>query len=454
MLQLTALTGGTAVYLLYVCLFSVVSGASRQTEIVPMSWWIFEVLGLVSTILPSFLPSDILRFHGAVFVIMCFLSIHSRICRHFRPYLWKLQTNQLTEEDAELFSIFNFRQSLFWNETLETIFYNAQTFVEDSDDSLHVGRLIVPFVHFLCTLFVGDGCVLVLFQVMPHYDMQYQDHMYMSGLLIGVWLYCALELAYVGHELLLFLCGCKLNKYMRHSTPIVSVTLSELWSIRWNPIIMKLLQSSFYIPLRQRGFHPVIAVLITFGGSAWLHAFPQFVHSFNMNDCAHVALFFIIHGVLVAIERTFIGYTTQYPGAIYPISPRTIYVLKRHSVEFEGKLLCAVNFLFFLSVTCYVSCYIVIYSHGGSEVHDELLVLLAVFCAAAMLSVVLLHHKSTNHSINRERTMAIIGGWLWTVLCLYLTLPLWASPAIKVLQSSYSVSFFARPVLRRFISFI
>lgn len=450
--QVTTLTGGAAVCLVYVFLFSIVSGVSRQTEIAPIVWWVFEALGFIFTLFASFLPSDIVRFLGAVFAIMCFLSIHSRISRHMYPYLWKLQTNRLSEVSVEAFSFSNFRQCLFWNETLATIFYNAQGFVEDSDGELYLGWMIVSFLHFICTLFVGDGCVLVLFQVMPYYQMQYQDHMHFSGLLIGIWLYCGLELAYVGHELLLFACGSKLNKYMRHSTPIVSVSLSEFWSVRWNPVIMKLLQSSFYIPLRQRGFHPVLGVLITFCGSAWLHAFPQYVHSFNIDDSVRVALFFIFHGVLVAVERAFIEYTTKYTGSVFSISSQTVYVPKRHSIEFDGEFLCVINFLFFLSIACYVPCYVAAsWQEKQSAAFDDVLHLLVISFAVVLLSIVLEHHRNTSCSLTPGRTIAIVFGWLWTVSCLYASLPLLARPAISVLQSSYSASFFAGPVLRHFV---
>lgn len=405
-------------------------------------WLLMELLAVVMTILPLALESQILRFLSCTFSIMCFMSMHIRIFRNLSPCLHNKQQNN---DSAKLLSFVNFRRNVLYSEILETIFYHSGCFIEDVEPICRAMSVCSCGVHFLSTLFVGDLCILVLFDIMPQFGDVNQDHVLFSSVAVGVWLYCALELAYYGHQMLLWLNGCQLIPSFRRRSPIVSTTLSEFWGVRWNPVIMKLLQNSFYTPLRRMNADPLVCAVVTFGGSAWLHAFPIYAHSFSAVDTACVALFFVIHGGLVVFERVFIQHFAK---GVFRISSQDLYVPKRYSAEVTNNTCWLVDMTFYFTIVCYYWWYLYIFCGNESDGDG------AILMYASMLLIMFLSwsvgkfHYSISPERRKSRKFIVVVGWLWSIVCIFLTLPLLAMPAIKVLQSSYSTSFFAGPVLR------
>jgi len=64
---------------------------------------------------------------------------------------------------------------------------------------------------------------------------------------------------------------------------------------------MRILQDSFYVPLRRVGSPRFIAVVGCFAGSALLHCIPQLI-STDLKDAVMMGSFFLIHGFLVLSE--------------------------------------------------------------------------------------------------------------------------------------------------------
>lgn len=430
-----------ACILAFIFAFSLFSARSRRAAAHPAFGLLFELVGLASTFLPAAFSSNILRFLGGIFCIMCFLSMHIRICRHIWPTHGKSPDNG----SSGVFSILDFRNCTFYRETLETIFYHSLSFVEQSDGGTSLRQLGVSAAHCLCALFVGDGCVLVLFELMPRLGAEPEQHVYLTSLLVGMWLYCGLELAYVGHGLLLWASGSRLNKYFRHRTPILSVTLSEFWGVRWNPVIMKLLQNSFYVPLR-RWLPPGLCAAATFTGSAWLHAFPQYLHSFSAADATRVALFFCVHGALVILERGAIS-TLTCPGNAY-VSSRVLYAHRRQSLCCDDYRL---DFVLYCLFCVFMSWRVSTLNGDTALSHADSDAYAVLTFASLCLSAVVKHRTTSDTTL--VRTAVVTIGWIWTIGWVLLTLPLLTIPALKVLRSSYSQSFFTGPLLQGLIRF-
>jgi hypothetical protein len=92
---------------------------------------------------------------------------------------------------------------------------------------------------------------------------------------------------------------------IRHKNPLMSVSLSEYWGLRWNPVVCKLLQGAFYKPLRRAGASQIACVLACFAGSAALHALPVYMGTFDGPETVMMGFFFLGNGLLVLFEQVF-----------------------------------------------------------------------------------------------------------------------------------------------------
>lgn len=86
-----------------------------------------------------------------------------------------------------------------------------------------------------------------------------------------------------------------------HRAPIRSASLTEFWGVRWNRVIGAYLRDHAFRPLL-RYTNPTLATLLAFALSALLHAYPMWV-GLGVRGASFAAAFFMVHGVLLTIER-------------------------------------------------------------------------------------------------------------------------------------------------------
>ena len=97
-----------------------------------------------------------------------------------------------------------------------------------------------------------------------------------------------------------------------HADPILSKTLSEFWSERWNLSIHRLLYEHTFLPLARRA-GVLAGVLGAFAASACLH-FWFAVAAAGWAMALSIGAFFLLQGVLVIVERR-IGVRRWHPLA-------------------------------------------------------------------------------------------------------------------------------------------
>jgi D-alanyl-lipoteichoic acid acyltransferase DltB (MBOAT superfamily) len=95
------------------------------------------------------------------------------------------------------------------------------------------------------------------------------------------------------------LAGIEVPAFMRH--PILSKTIAEFWSVRWNRAVHGMLRGALYRPLARRGLART-GVLASFAGSAALH-FWIVIFSTNAWLALQMASFFLVQGVLALVEN-------------------------------------------------------------------------------------------------------------------------------------------------------
>lgn len=91
-----------------------------------------------------------------------------------------------------------------------------------------------------------------------------------------------------------------------HHWPIASLSVGELWGVRWARPISGWLRETCFRPLARRG-HPMLGLLLGFVVSAIGHAYPVLV-ALDLPMAALMFAFFVVQGIFVIVE-TRVGVT-------------------------------------------------------------------------------------------------------------------------------------------------
>eukprot|EP01031_Cornospumella_fuschlensis_P032838 gene32838-39709_t len=169
----------------------------------------------------------------------------------------------------------------------------------------HTSGKIVPkftqFIYGFILLGIADILNFLGREWVPYHISEANRSMALS-LTGGLWTLCALEYAYWFAGTTCLVLGTPMSNTMYHHNPILSLSLKEFWGVRWNPILGKQLQESFYKPVRAMGLSRPFAVIACFTGSALLHAIPKIISEVHWEETGMMFAFFFVQGVLVLVE--------------------------------------------------------------------------------------------------------------------------------------------------------
>jgi len=85
-----------------------------------------------------------------------------------------------------------------------------------------------------------------------------------------------------------------------HVSPVASLSVGELWGVRWARPVSAWLRETCFRPLARRG-HPRVGLLLGFVLSGVGHAYPVFV-AIDLPMGAMMFAFFLVQGVFVILE--------------------------------------------------------------------------------------------------------------------------------------------------------
>jgi len=107
---------------------------------------------------------------------------------------------------------------------------------------------------------------------------------------------------------LIFRCSlvltCSMDVPPIHNRPILSKTLKEFWSKRWNVVIQTLLATNIFFPLAKRGYRN-LGLFATFFVSGFFHIYPLLMLGLSWWSTLSMFTFFIIHLILLRVEKVF-----------------------------------------------------------------------------------------------------------------------------------------------------
>ena len=238
-----------------------------------------EILAVATFIAPAFLPFRIVRFVSGLLAFALFMSLHSSV---------------LSAESTKESFLGNYFNALSLN--------TRQFLTIKERPRLPRQSTIVRYIILLALL---DVCTYLTAEFVPHNITQVLDKENLVSLVTGCFAYISLELNYTQSIMMCDLIGSPLPMDLRHKNPFMSISLSEFWGVRWNPIICRLLQTSFYKPFRKLGVPRVICVMTCFIGSGILHCIPVYISSYSVRQTIAMGSFFAIQGFLVLTEQVF-----------------------------------------------------------------------------------------------------------------------------------------------------
>lgn len=250
--------------------------------------WILICLAELSAFamvgLAWFVPFRFVRYFLAIVVFTQGLSIHSRICSMIYE---KCEKDSTSESRSFLHEMFN---TLNCN-VLQRI-HHFQT-----------PRLppMSRILYWLTVMLLADFTMYLVKEWIPIH-INVSNQLLASSVVGGVWVLYSMDIFYCGIISTFDIYGAPLPLEMKHRHPLLSASLSEFWGVRWNPIVGKLLQDSFYKPLRRIKTSRIVCMIVCFSGSALLHAVPQFISTRDWMDCYMMFGFFFLQGVFLTLE--------------------------------------------------------------------------------------------------------------------------------------------------------
>lgn len=237
-----------------------------------------EIFAVSIFLVPALLPFRAARFVCGLLSFSLFMSLHSKVVSKLEP-------------NGDLIS-----------HVLNALTFNTKEFMTISMESRLPSTL--TFMRYMTLLALLDGCTYLICEFIP-FNISSVSAASATSLATGFWAYFSLEFNYTQSRILCGLFGYQLPLNLTHKNPFMSISLSEFWGVRWNPIICKLLQTSFYKPFRKMGIARAICVISCFIGSGLLHAIPIFFSDHNMKDTLLMGGFFVVQGILVLSEQIF-----------------------------------------------------------------------------------------------------------------------------------------------------
>jgi hypothetical protein len=429
-----------------------------------------EVIALGLSGLAWFLPGPPLRLFFGLYFCIYGLTIHSRVCT-------KLSFNDNTSHLAkrEATQTFNGR---FFSEMANILYANIFLRVQ----KFTAARLptMALCARVLAALVVNDIGSYLVFEWMPNESNVSANNLSIARALVaGVGTIAGMEFIHCLLTVLVGMFGAELPRELQHTHPLLSGSLAEFWGERWNPIAAKLLQDSFYKPLRSLGISRSICKLACFSGSALLHAWPVYMAKHSLQDTIMVCSFFLAHGVCMMLEGTvkrILGYARtkklsaeRKPSADVHSSEKST---GRHKLDSSRRVHDDIPFQstteLLLTVWVLFTAYYLFELQSYPEKHtvQRRTLCLSVALTSYAAVVLLYYHirrrwhlaeqleqrsrdpSTPSQPYTLRAFLVPFAGWMCTVLCILALIPLFSLPILHCLEGTYTKSFFVGSLVR------
>lgn len=310
-------------------------------------------------------------------------------------------------------------------------------------------------VHGLILLTIADMCNFLCRELIPHYISAPNRTMAIS--LVGaLWITCALDYAYWFAGTVAIALGKPMANAMYHHNPLLSLSMGEFWSIRWNPILGKQLQASFFKPALAMGLPRPIAVMACFTGSALLHAIPKLISEVHWRECGMMFAFFFSQGVMVLGEgllgSAYLAIVNKMNWTFLPTFSEPKDVKKEDKLSLEEHLSIGRGRLF-LEVMVIFSIWSLWY-HTVEATWNTFAIIAHVLSSIAILyNVVSVRLQLPAEAAEFAKhpvtaVLFIVARWLMTIACIIPFMPYFNQPMMSAIAEYSSCSLVIAPCVR------
>lgn len=386
---------------------------------------IVAIMACSLIILPTFLPFKALRFFAGLYFFATSMAIISKTMN-------VLQNNDLNIEQKD--SILG--------ELMNNSLYAIRTKL-----SYHRNRKIdiARVCYWLFLLISIDGYMYLIREWIP-VNFSNSNQYHATAILIGLWVLASMQWNYTNMLVVLDINGYPLPPKYRHCHPLLSTSISEFWGLRWNPVIGKLLQETFYLPFRKLKIDRFWCIIWCFIGSSLLHCIPTYMSTYSITDFIMMALFFVLHGIIVIFENVscyFLG-LTDYMTAKLSKRSKHIYIVE---VVAEISIIAFVLCFYYLIVE-YENIKGIKLEIGNNsiEICESLTSICVILFSLSLTLVQTIHNHDVGYSY--QNIIFVFIGFIWTLIITILLLPLFAIPLFHAVDTLWTQSFVVGPIVK------
>ena len=214
------------------------------------------ILAIGTCFTPAAIPFKAIRFLLGLYNFTCFMSLHSRIMNTLQA---KKKINDIDNSDKNCEND-NSKDS-FYGELATTYLFNVRPRLTTDKKVRHLPtfKRIVLWVTQAMAL---DLAFYIMLEWIPE-NISKSNQYAATALFSGLWIMFLMSFIYSTNIVFMAVgYNSSLPAEMRHCHPLLSASISQFWGERWNPVIGKLLQESFYKPVRRLGVPRGINIII------------------------------------------------------------------------------------------------------------------------------------------------------------------------------------------------
>lgn len=376
-------------------------------------------------ILPMYLPFKALRFFAGLYFFATAMTIISKTINI-------LQKNDISAD----------KKDSILGEFLSNSLYSIRSKLNyHRSRNINVSRVC----YWLFLLISIDGYMFLIKEWIP-VNLLKSNQYHATAILIGLWVLASMQWNYTNMLVILDANGWPLPSKFCHRHPLLSTSVSEFWSLRWNPIIGKLLQETFYLPFKKLNIDRFWCIIWCFLGSSLLHCIPQYLSTYNISDFIMMGIFFILHGAIVIFENI-----------VCYLLGLTDYMKEKLSKRSHHKYV--VEVVAEIIIIAFVLCFyylIVEYENikekkleignNSVEIYEALTSLCVVLFSLSITLIQIIHNHESGYSF--KNILFVFIGFIWTLSITILLLPLFAIPLFHAVDTLWTQSFVVGPIVQ------
>ena len=290
------------------------------------------------------------------------------------------------------------------------------------------------------------GCIYTIY--LYYIDIMYSLSTCVSIYILGIHTLYGMDIAYSGIIIMTFLCGSSLPYTSYHTHPLLSSSVSEFWGVRWNPLITKSLQYSYYIPCIQQYNIRWLAILYCFIGSAILHAYAIYITTWDIYDTYLMFTFFFLSGVFTAIEHVCIhicGIPEYYNKYIF---------IHSNSIDtkayYQWLLEALTSITMVIIILTYTKSTILYWENNKYTYMITMIIITITSYIYYNYNIIQQKYKNDNLTLSHKVIILTLKtiGWIYTSLVLIILVPRWSIPTGHAIDVDTPVSVVIGPLLR------